>query len=68
MRSIRVKFENGDELTTSINGTDEEIRRYYIGQKFQFGDTEQCPQDNLQRAVNVEFLDRVPNKVLFLEV
>ncbi len=53
---IKVTFEDGNHLVTEINGTQEEIRRYYIGTKFQFGDTEECPRDKMVKAVNVEFL------------
>lgn len=53
---IRVKFADGNTITTEINGTKEEILRYYIGQEFQFGDTEECPQDKMVKAVGVEFL------------
>lgn len=54
--TIRVTFADGNTITTEINGTEEEIRRYYIGQEFQFGDTEECPRDKMVKAVNVEFL------------
>jgi len=57
MRAIRVTFEDGNTIETNINGTDEAIRRYYIGQEFQFGDTEEHPKDKLVKAVDVEFLD-----------
>lgn len=53
MRTVKVTFADGYTLTTSINGTDEEIRAYYLGNAFQFGDTDECPRDNLQRAVSV---------------
>ncbi len=47
----------GGTLDTNINGTDEAIREYYVGQHFQFGDTEEHPADNLVMATAVEFLD-----------
>jgi hypothetical protein len=56
MRTIKVTFSDGNTVTTSINGTDEEIRRYYLGQPFNFGDTDSHPKDNVQTAVAVEFL------------
>ena len=38
MKTARVKFNNGDTIITSINGTDEEIREYYgIGKVFNLG-------------------------------
>jgi hypothetical protein len=56
MKTIRVTFADGNTLTTQINGTEAEIRAYYLGKKFQFGDTEENPSDKLVEAVNVEFL------------
>lgn len=56
-RSIRVTFADGNSLETEINGTEDEIRRYYVGQPFNFGDTDAHPADNLQCATAVEFLD-----------
>ena len=56
MRAIRVTFEDGNTIETNINGTMEEIRAYYLGQSFQFGDTEEHPGDKLVRAVAVENL------------
>lgn len=56
MRAIRVTFADGNAITTDINGTMEEIRAYYVGQAFQFGDTEEHPGDRLVRAVAVEEL------------
>jgi len=39
MKTAIVKFDNGDTVTTGINGTDAEIRAYYtIGQEFNIGD------------------------------
>lgn len=56
MRAIRVTFEDGNTIVTDINGTDDEIRQYYIGKSFQFGDTHECPEDKLVKATKVEFL------------
>ena len=56
MRAIRVTFADGNTIETNINGTDDEIKAYYIGQEFQFGDTEECPYDKLVKATNVEFI------------
>lgn len=57
MRAIRVTFADGNVINTNINGTDDEIRAYYLGQFFNFGDTDQHPAGNMQEAVNVEFLE-----------
>lgn len=59
MRSIRVHFEDGNTIDTNINGTDDEIRQYYVGQSFQFGDTEAHPRDKMVKAVRVEFFPEV---------
>lgn len=53
MKTIKVIFENGNSLTTRINGTEDEIRAYYVGKVFNIGDVE----DDLQEATGVEFLD-----------
>jgi len=37
MRTVRVDFNNGDHLVTSINGTEQSIREYYIGNQFNIG-------------------------------
>lgn len=58
MRTVKVIFADGNSLVTSINGTDDEIRAYYIGKEFNFGDTEAHPKDKMVKAVYVEFLDR----------
>ena len=52
MRAIKVHFSNGDSLVTSINGTNEEIKRYYIGNVFNLG----VVDDLLVTATKVEFL------------
>ena len=54
MLAVRVTFADGNYLETSINATIEEARRYYVGQYFQFGDTEECPRDNLVKAIACE--------------
>jgi hypothetical protein len=39
MKSAQVFFNNGDDLITSINGTDKEIKEYYaVGRTFNVGD------------------------------
>lgn len=54
--SVKVTFADGNTIATEINGTREEVEAYYLGNSFNFGDTDECPRDNLQRAVSVEFL------------
>lgn len=53
MQAIKVTFSDGDTLETNINGTDEEIRRYYIGQTFNLGSGD---QDRCVTATEVKFL------------
>lgn len=61
MKSIRVQFSNGNSLVTSINGTDEEIRAYYIGRLFEMS------EGVMARATEIEFLDSpASNPDLFL--
>jgi len=54
MKSIKVTFDNGETLETSINGTNEEIEKYYLGQTFNLGNG---PNDLMAKAVKVEFLN-----------
>lgn len=56
MIAVVVKFSDGNEIRTSINATLEEARRYYLGQSFQFGDTDEHPSDHLVRAVSCELI------------
>ena len=56
MKTVIVKFDNGDSITTGINGTDEEIRDYYrIGTVFNLGDG--AGGDLMSSVVSVEFLE-----------
>lgn len=54
MKAFKVTFADGNHLITSMNATLDEAKRYYIGTKFQFGDTDECPHDKLVTAVSVE--------------
>jgi hypothetical protein len=47
---IKVTFDDGDWLETWINGTEEEIRAYYIGTRFTKHD------ETFHTALTVEFL------------
>lgn len=51
-QAIRVTFDDGDTIETLINGTQDEIRRYYLGQIFNLGDGD---RDRLARAIRVDF-------------
>lgn len=37
MRTVTVYMSDGDTITTSINGTDKEIVRHYLGNRFEAG-------------------------------
>jgi hypothetical protein len=52
MITVRVFFEDGAYLTTSINGTLKEVRAYYLGQVFNLGRWHKG--DDLQKCVRVE--------------
>lgn len=54
MNSYKVTFENGDTIVTGMNATLEQAKAYYVGQSFQFGDTEETPHDLIVKAVSVE--------------
>lgn len=55
-RSIKVTFDNGDTINTEINGTEETIKKYYIGKTFNLGTDE---DEKKTKAVKVEFLGEV---------
>lgn len=52
--TVKVTFDNGNSLVTGINGTEESIRKYYIGNAFNLGDG--CDGDLMATAVEVEVL------------
>jgi len=56
MRFVRVIFEDGNTLDTSITGTEDEIRAYYIGKPFNIGANE----DHITIGKYVLFLDMSP--------
>lgn len=55
MRSIRVQYEDGNYTDTNCNGTDEEIRAYYVGTRFNFGDRFDGDPDRMVMAIGVDF-------------
>lgn len=54
MRAIKVTYNDGHDEVTSINGTMEEIRAYFIGQWFNFGDNDWGQPDRMLKAIAVE--------------
>jgi len=57
MRTVKVMFANGNSLITDINGTRAEVLAYYVGQWFNLGPSTEGSDDDMQRAVSVEFLE-----------
>jgi len=54
MNTYKITFADGNTITTGMNATLDEAKAYYIGKKFQFGDTEEKPFDYMVEAVRVE--------------
>ena len=53
MKYVKVTFENGDIIETRINGTEEEITKYYMSEKINMGKI----TDDFQQAVSIEFIE-----------
>lgn len=51
MRAVKVYFDDGDTLTTNINGSLDDIADHYLGVDFEKSD------ETTHKAVKVEFLD-----------
>lgn len=49
---VEVSFENGDSVITKINGSKDDVEKYYLNKRFNFG----IDGNDLQRAVKVEFI------------
>ena len=47
-----ITFDNGEVLETAINGTDEEIKSYYLGKTFNLG----IEKDDMHKVVKVEVI------------
>jgi len=54
MNYYKVTFEDGNTINTGFNGSLADAQSYYVGQKFQFGDTEERPFDVMVKAIKVE--------------
>ena len=52
---VRAWFVDGDSITSRINGTKEEIRRYYVGQWFNLG---VGGRDRMSQCANVHFFTK----------
>jgi hypothetical protein len=54
MRTAKLIFKDSKyNYCTSINGTDESIKKYFLGKFLNFGDTAGCPKDDLQKCIDV---------------
>lgn len=53
MKTIKAHFSDGNFLITAINGTREEIEKYYLGKYFNLGNGE---KDKMEKAIRIEFL------------
>jgi hypothetical protein len=49
-REVKVTFDDGDYLFTTINGSTDEVESYYIGQSFE-------TFNGMHKAIKVEFLN-----------
>ena len=59
MRSVKVKFKDSQyDFSTSINGTDEEIRAYYVNHAWNVGTYKDQPDEgaNWQMCIDIEFI------------
>ncbi|EPQ6932450.1 hypothetical protein ACUVZD_000093 [Pseudomonas aeruginosa] len=56
-REVRVTFEGGKTLEAAINGTEEEIVRYYKDNSFNVG---VAGNDDMRAVTSVEFIDAQP--------
>lgn len=56
MICVQVLFENGNEIVTDFNGNFDDASNYYVGKRFQFGDTDQHPEDYLVKCIAIKEL------------
>ncbi len=54
MRTVKITYENGQEEITNINGTNEDIEKYYLNNPY--GGFEMDEMKPPVKAVKVEFL------------
>ena len=53
-RTVHVIFADGNSLYSTVNGTVEEITKYYLGNWFNLG---RGDEDNMVKCINLIFLD-----------
>ena len=54
MNTYKITFSDGNMIITGMNATMAEAEAYYLGTKFQLGDTDKIPHDYLVEVVRVE--------------
>ena len=50
MKTVTAYFDNGRKIVSPINGTDEEIRAYYLNQIFNLG----FEKDEMAKCIDVK--------------
>ena len=65
MRVVKVFFENGDIITTNINGTNKSIERYYLNKIFNIGSGE---DDLMSKCIKVECFENDSNSSIYEEI
>ncbi len=55
---VKCTYSNGDTTITSINGTLEDAKQYFLGKRFNVGQWGEntTEGENLQKCINVELL------------
>jgi len=54
MNQFKITFEDGNIIYTGFNGKIADATAYYIDRYFNFGDTEENPNDKMVKCVSVE--------------
>lgn len=53
MKTAYIIFKDPDyNYSTNINGTEQEIKEYFLGARLQFGDTDAKPYDDIQIPID----------------
>lgn len=55
--SVKITDNTGNSWISTINGTFEDAQKYYLGQQFNFGDSDAHPGDKIVTVTNVDLLD-----------
>lgn len=59
LRTVRVFLDDGTDYVTSVNGSvpDDQIRKYFVGQRFDMGPGEARTWRDMKLCTNIEFLE-----------